>query len=115
MVTKTKATIEDLYHISEKAELVDGEIILMCPTGDLPSQAGFEIAVSLRAHARRTGRGRAYTDNVGFLVDLPHRQSFSPDAAYYTGERTGMKFLEGAPAFVAEVRSANFVSYDTLK
>ena len=49
--------------------------------------------------------GRAYPDNAGFLVDLPNRRSFSPDAAWYTGPSTGMKFLEGAPIFAAEVRS----------
>jgi Uma2 family endonuclease len=106
MVTKVQATIEDLQQISGKAELVNGEIIRMTPTGDAPSYAGFEIAVSLRAYARRTGTGRAYADNAGFLVNLPNRQSFSPDAAFYVGERTGMKFLKEAPIFAAEVRSA---------
>ena len=38
-------------------------------------------------------------------VNLPNRQSFSPDATFYTGEAAGMKFGEGAPAFAAEVRS----------
>jgi Uma2 family endonuclease len=42
---------------------------------------------------------------VGFLVELPHRQSFSPDAAWYTGRFEGLEFAEGAPAFAAEVRS----------
>jgi len=77
----------------------------MFPTGDLPSSAAFEIAVSLRAHARRTGTGRAYTDNTGFVVDLPNRKSFSPDAAFYVGPGAGGKFLEGAPVFAVEVRS----------
>jgi Uma2 family endonuclease len=40
-------------------------------------------------------------------VDLPHRKSFSPDAAFYTGKATGMRFLEGAAAFAVEVRSEN--------
>ena len=44
-------------------------------------------------------------DNVGFLVDLPHRQSFSPDAAYYLGSPAGMKFFQGAPQFAVEIRS----------
>ena len=46
-------------------------------------------------------------DNKGFRVDLPHRKSFSPDAAYYLGNPTGMKFYEGAPVFAVEVRSEN--------
>ncbi len=49
--------------------------------------------------------GYAYTDNVGFIITLPHRRSFSPDAAFFTGERRGMKFLQGAPIFAVEVRS----------
>lgn len=107
MPSKTQATIEDLYHVPEngKAELVNGELRLMSPTGDLPGSAALEIVVSLHAHARRTGVGRAYGDNVGFIVNLPNRRSFSPDAAYYVGPRTRGKFLEGAPVFAVEVRS----------
>ena len=57
-----------------------------------------------REYAQRTRTGYAFADNVGFIVDLPERQSFSPDAAFYTGELT-MKFLNGAPVFAVEVRS----------
>jgi len=107
MPIKTQATIEDLHHVPEngKAEIVNGELRLMSPTGDSPGRAAGEIFISLRAHERRTRVGRAYGDNVGFLVSLPNRKSFSPDAAYYTGPRTGGKFLEGAPIFAVEVRS----------
>jgi Uma2 family endonuclease len=38
-------------------------------------------------------------------VDLPHRRSFSPDAAFYVGEPTGGKFLDGAPVCTVKVRS----------
>ncbi len=41
---------------------------------------------------------------MGFIVDLPNRQSFCPDAAWYVGEMT-MKFLEGPPVLAVEVRS----------
>ena len=105
MSVKPHATIEELYDIPGKAELVNGEIIRMTPTGARPGNAAFEIAASLRQYARRTGRGRAVPDNVGFRVDLPRRQSFSPDAAYFVGEDPGMRFYEGAPLFAAEVRS----------
>jgi len=107
MATKPQVTIEDLYHVPEdgKAEIVDGELKLMSPTGDFPSRAGAEVYVSLRAHERRTGYGRAYPDNAAFIVNLPNRRSFSPDAAYYIGARTRGKFLEGAPVFAVEVRS----------
>src|SRR5215216_4607230 len=107
MSTKTEATIEDLYHVPEdgKAEIVNGELVLMSPTGDLPGTAAGEIFVSLHEYARRTKLGRAYSDNVGFIVSLPNRKSFSPDAAFYIGPRAGGKFLTGAPIFAVEVRS----------
>lgn len=107
MSTKTQATIEDLYLVDGKAELVNGEIVHMSPTGDAPNYAALEIAVSLREYARRTGTGRAVSDNAAFRVNLPHRQSFSPDAAFHTGKPTGMKFFDVAPVFAAEVRSEN--------
>jgi Uma2 family endonuclease len=105
MITSTRATIEDLYRIDGKAEIVNGEIIEMSPTGAAPSHAASEIFVSLREHSRRTGRGYAVNDNAAFRVDLPNRESFSPDAAFYTGKWTGMKFFEGAPGFAVEVRT----------
>jgi Uma2 family endonuclease len=105
MSPKTHATIEDLNKVKGKAELVNGELVCMPPTGDDPNVAGGEIFASLREYARRTQRGRAYTDNAGFRVQLPHRESFSPNVAYHIGLRTGMRFLEGAPVFAVEIRS----------
>ncbi len=105
-VTKTsRATVEDLYKASGKAELVEGELVLMPPTGAKPGYAADEIFASLRSYAKRTGRGRAVADNKGFLVHLPDRESFSPDAAFWTGDDPGMRFYEGAPVFAVEVRS----------
>jgi Uma2 family endonuclease len=105
MSTPSRATIEDLYRVDGKAELVNGKIIEMPPSGDDPSFASGEIFVRLRQYIRAGRPGRAYGDGTGFHVSLPHRQSFSPDAAYHTGPRTGMRFLEGAPTFAVEVRS----------
>src|SRR3989440_13082906 len=107
MSTKIHATIEDLYGVPDnaKAEIVNGEVLLMSPTGDLPNSAAGAIYISLRQYEPKVKRGRAYSDNAGFKVNLPHRESFSPDAAFYTGAPTGMKFLEGAPVFAVEVRS----------
>ena len=107
MSIKTRATIEDLYKVEGKAELVDGEIVYMPPAGEDPGFASLEIATSLRSYARQTGRGRAYGDGVGFHVNLPHREAFGPDAAYHIGPRMGMRFAEGAPVFAVEVRSEN--------
>jgi Uma2 family endonuclease len=105
MSTKVEATIEDLYKVEGKAELVNGEIILMSPTGILPNYAAGEIFSSLRAHSKRSKYGRAFTDNTAFVVNLPHRKSFSPDTGFYVGPNSGMKFFQGAPVFAVEVRS----------
>jgi len=105
MVANLEATIEDLYAVPGKAEIVNGEIVTMSPTGAAPSYAASEIFVSLRDYARRTKAGYAVNDNAAFRVDLPNRKSFSPDVAFYVGKWTGMKFFEGAPVFAVEVRS----------
>jgi Uma2 family endonuclease len=107
MSTKPEATIEDLYNAPRggKAEIVNGELVLMNPTGATPGRAGGEIYVSLRDYEKAHAGGYAFPDNVGFVVDLPHRRSFSPNAAFYVGEIKGGKFLDGAPVFAAEVRS----------
>jgi Uma2 family endonuclease len=107
MSTKTEATVDDLYRVPEngKAEIVNGELVLMSPTGGVPGRAAGEIFISLREYERRVGGGYAFPDNVGFIVNLPHRRSFSPDAAFFKGELRGGKFLEGAPIFAVEVRS----------
>ena len=105
MSPRTRATIEDLYNVEGKAELVDGEIVCMSPTGGVPGRAGGKIYRRLAEHEERAGGGYAFPDNVGFLVNLPHRESFSPDVAWYVGQMQGLKFLEGAPVFAVEVRS----------
>jgi Uma2 family endonuclease len=107
MSPRARATIDDLYRIPEngKAELVNGEIVLMAPTGGIPGRAGGEVYIRLREYERHTKRGYAFPDNVGFTVDLPHRGSFSPDAAFHSGPLQGGRFLDGAPIFAAEVRS----------
>lgn len=100
-------SLEDLYHVHDggKAEIVNGEVVLMSPTGAAPGFAGDEVFVSLRRYVKRVKLGRAVSDNKGFHVRLPNRESFSPDAAYHIGPDPGMKFYEGAPVFAIEVRS----------
>lgn len=107
MATQAKAAelVAALNRIDGKAEIVAGEIVLMSPTGGIPSRAAAAIYRSLWDYERRLKSGRAYTDNVGFLVDLPQRKSFSPDASFHVGPPPGPKFLQGAPIFAVEVRS----------
>ena len=105
--THWKATVEDLYHVPEhgKAELIDGELVLMSPMGGIPGLAVGAIIYSLRTYEKDHDGGYAFGGKTGFIVDLPNRRSFSPDAAWYVGPTPTMKFAQGAPIFAVEVRS----------
>lgn len=107
--TRTAATLDDLYREKGKAELIGGRIVPLMPTGRLPNRVASRIFRSLDDHAEATGRGEAYTDNIGFAVPplSSGRESFSPDASYFVGPfpAKAMRFLEGPPTFAVEVRS----------
>lgn len=105
--TTTHATIADLYNVPEgqKAELVRGRLIYLSPTGSMPGYASTRIVRALDEYGEQTGSGSAMGGNVAFVVNLPNRQSFSPDAAFHTGPLDTMDFLTGAPLFAVEVRS----------
>ena len=109
--TRVDATLDDLYRVEGKAELIKGRIVHQMPTGFLPGRVGARIFRSLDDHAETTGRGVALPDNVGFAVPelSSGRQSFSPDSAYYLGPlpTNPMRFVEGPPTFAVEVRSEN--------
>ncbi len=109
MTTTLRATVQDLYDVPEngKAELVKGELITMSPTGYGPGRASTRIASSLLRHEDEQGGGHAVGDNVGFIVDLPDRNSFSPDAAWLIDDTAGMRYVQGAPTFAVEIRSEN--------
>ena len=98
-----EATLEDLYAVDGKAELVDGRLIVMSPAGDAHATAARNIVVHLTVHEWAHGGGRAYPDGVGFIASP--RRTFSPDAAWFTGPRSGDRLLSGAPALAVEVRS----------
>jgi len=106
-----RATIDDLSRTEGKAELIGGRIVRLMPTGFLPHQIGLNITLSLKLHEKRIGGGIACGDNLGFVVPmLPSgRESFCPDAAFYSGALPSnrMRFIEGAPTFAVEVRSEN--------
>lgn len=104
MLARGSATVEDLRRVEEKAELVGGEIVRMSAAAGLHGYSSGEIVASLREYARRTGRGYALGDSVGFIVNLPSRGSFSPDAAFHVGSLSH-DFVDGAPIFAVEIRS----------
>lgn len=104
MAGRREATTDDLYHVEGKAEIVNGELVLMPLSSGLHGFACMGISASLLSYARQTKRGHAFGDSVGFIVNLPNRRSFGPDAAFCTQPLTD-RFVEGAPLFAVEVRS----------
>ena len=109
--TSPRATLADLGEVRGKAELIRGRIVPIMPTGHIPNVIAGRIFRRLAECADETASGVAYTDNMGFAVaELKSgRESFSPDAAYYTGPLPNnlMRFINGAPDFAVEVRSEN--------
>ncbi len=103
-IVSTEQLVAELYTIDAKAEIVEGQIVMMSPAGGSHGRAAGSIYASLKNYESHM-EGYAFCDNVGFLVDLPDRKSFSPDAAFYVGEPPGLKFLPTAPVFAVEVRS----------
>src|SRR5829696_1850819 len=97
------AMVEDLWLTKFKAETVDGQIVVIGPTLLGPANAAAHIRKSLDDYQRSAGGG-CQTGAVAFIVDLPHRRSFCPDAGWYTGDPYASEFLIGAPAFAVEIR-----------
>ncbi len=110
--TIAPATLDDLYRVEGKAELVGGRIIHYVSSGHKPSRVAFKIAIQLELYSEDRGVGFVYPDGMGFAIRPPlsnGRQSFSPDASYYAGPLpiNDMRFVEGTPLFAVEVRSEN--------
>jgi hypothetical protein len=92
MKSRSEATITDLYQIPEnaKAEIVNGEVVLMSPTGGIPGRAGGKIYRSLDDYEQQMGNGYAFPDNVQDLRGGRANRTFdwnkwpdSPAAAWY--------------------------------
>ena len=87
-----------------------GEFIVMPPTGGQTSEQNAEIAMQLRAWAKRNGTGTTFDSSGGFL--LPNGAVRSPDAAWVKTSSLAVlsaeqrrKFLPLCPEFVIELRS----------
>ena len=107
----TRATIDDLYGVEGKAELIGGRIVRFMASGHLPSRVATNIFISQRAYTKHVGAGHAYADGLGYSIpELPSgRESFQPDASchYLPLPKNPMRFVDGSPNFAAEVRSEN--------
>jgi Uma2 family endonuclease len=99
-----EATVEDLRLTDLKAEIVNGELIVIGPSACAPATAAGSIIYGLQCYEREFGGGRTMMSRVAFIIDLPHRLSICPDASWFTGPPAGPGFPRGAPVFAVEVR-----------
>ena len=106
---QTAAMLDDLLRLEGKAELINGRVFSLMPTGRRPNLVAGRIFRSLAAHVEALEIGEAYTNNMGFTVPelSSGRLIFSPDVSYYVGPfpPNVMRFVEGPPTFAVEVRS----------
>ena len=105
-----RATLDDLYRVEGKAELIAGRIVHLMATGRRPNRIARRIVFSLDEHAGQIGLGEAFTDNMGYGLPRPlpnGRESFNPDGSYHAGPfpPNDMRFIVGSPTFAVEVRS----------
>ena len=89
------------------AEIVNSVIVPISPVGGITSRISGLIFVALLDYSQHIGRGFALPSSAVYLVDLPNRGSFSPDASYCLDKTLDQDFIQGAPIFAAEVRSKN--------
>jgi Uma2 family endonuclease len=96
--------------IDGKAELIGGVIVRMTPDGFFPGILKGRILRSLADHADKIGFGEAFSSTIVFAVPVlsSGRESFSPDVSFFAGPPPAnpMSYLQGAPDFAVEMRSA---------
>jgi Uma2 family endonuclease len=106
-----RATLDDLYRVEGKAELIGGKVVPLSPRGYRPGEIAGNVYSSLREFARASKGGIATGGAVGFAIAelRSGRESFCPDVAYFDGPLPAnlMRFIEGPPTFAVEVRSEN--------
>ncbi|HEY9707646.1 MAG TPA: Uma2 family endonuclease [Oculatellaceae cyanobacterium] len=117
MATLTCLTRKDLEKLQAeypdyRMELVDGNIIIMSPSGYESDEVATEVARVLSNWVRPRKLGRVTGAGAGF--ELPNSNVRSPDVSFVLAERLRLSprsFAELAPDLMIEVKSPS----DTMK
>jgi Uma2 family endonuclease len=104
-------TVKDLETLQShcpdyRMELVNGEIIVMSPSGYESDEVATEVAAQLRNWVRPRKLGRVTGSSAGFI--LPNSDTRAPDVSFVEAERlrrSPRKFAELAPDLTVEVKS----------
>lgn len=109
--TRGTATIADLMSTEDKAELINGHVVIYPPNGYWHARLASSIVMSLDRHVETLGAGETFTGLLAYALDEPlesGRQSFSPDASYYAHSlpKTLWGPVPGPPTFAVEIRTS---------
>ena len=104
-------TVQDLQQVQSehpdwKMELVDGEIILMSPSGYESDEVAFRFGAKLFPYVEEHRLGRVTGSSAGFI--LPNSDTRAPDVSFVRAERlrrSPRSFAELAPDLIVEVKS----------
>jgi hypothetical protein len=106
MSVEWEATVNDLKDpaLEGQIELVDGKMVHVPSHTIGEARTVGNILVSLKRYEDRQprGSGRTFMRTIVYVIDLPHRKTFSHDVSFaVTRPKNPMDFIPGAPIFAA--------------
>jgi Uma2 family endonuclease len=89
-----------------RAELIDGEPVVIPPTGGHAARAQLEVVYALRAWQERTGNRGLLLPDV--FIELPDGSYPAPDIAWWSADRApsvGVGAIASVPDLIVEILS----------